>query len=240
MKGLCVFLSMLMLLGLVGCTDVEKSNKNIVAQQDITVLTVWLDDEGFVPGMSQSEMFDKMDSYTYNGRSVANAAVGCFYDGQYGGGYDANGVNFGFANDYTASQDRTTAVYTNSFHTKVPLDGLTLPFGIEFDDALCDATAKLGIAIKLPSNFTPDGGTDDTMTLYKDERYTLIFKNSNLSKEPIITEAPYELIFTENYTFTRESGRVSNVTRTIKLLFTPDENVLHEFGVMIQESYNLT
>ena len=31
MKGLCVFLSMLMLLGLAGCTDVEKTNKNIVA-----------------------------------------------------------------------------------------------------------------------------------------------------------------------------------------------------------------
>ena len=156
------------------------------------------------------------------------------------GGYDANGVNFGFANDYRASQDGTTAVYTNSFYTRVPLDGLTLPLEMEFDDALCDATAKLGIAIKLPSNFTPDGGTDDTMTLYKDERYTLIFKNWNLSKELIATDAPYELIFTENYTFTRESGRVSNVTRTIKLLFTPDENVLHEFGVMIQESYNLT
>ena len=78
------------------------------------------------------------------------------------------------------------------------------------------------------------------MTLYKDERYTLIFNDWALSKEPITTDSPYELIFTENYTYVRGNGRVSNVTRTIKLLFTPDANVLHEFGVMIQESYNLT
>ena len=237
MKGFCVFLSMLMLLGLVGCADVEKPN---ITQQDVAVLTVWLDDEGFVPGISQSEMKDKMDGYTYNGRLSVGNIPGVHYDGQNGGGYIANGGKYGFNNDFSASEDRTTAVYTNSFYTRVPLDGLTLPCGIEFDNALRDVTEKLGIAIKLPSKFTPDGGTDDTMTLYKDERYTLIFKNLNLSKEPIMTEAPYELVFTENYTFTRENGSVSNVTRTIKLSFTPDENMLHEIGVIIQESYNLT
>ena len=49
----------------------------------------------------------------------------------------------------------------------------------------------------LPANFAPDGDADKTMTLSKDERYTLIFKDLTLSKEPITTDSPYELIFTE-------------------------------------------
>ena len=240
MKVFCVFLSMLMLLGLVGCTDVEKTNKNIVAQQDVAVLTVWLDDEGFVPGISQSEMIDKMKGYTHNGRWSVGDFPGVHYDGQNGGGYDATGGEYGFANDFSASNDRTTAVYTNSFYTRVPLDGLTLPLGMGFDDTLHYVIEKLGIGIKLPSEFTPDGGNDYTMTLYEDERYTLVFKNLNFSEGLIITKAPYELIFTENYTFTRDSGSVSNVTRTMKLLFKPDEDMLYEFGVIIRESYNLT
>ena len=53
-------------------------------------------------------------------------------------------------------------------------------------------------------------------------------------------DIPYELIFTENYTFTRESGRESNVTRTVKLTFTPEDKVLHEFSVEVYENYKLT
>ena len=226
------------------CVDTEPSGTNYpiggvqLAKLDITVLTAWLDSEGFVPEMSQSKMIEKMGSYIYNGETIADATIGCFYDGPYGGGYDANGEYFGFNNDYTAADDGKTAVYTNSFYTKVPLDGLVLPFGIEFDDSLRNAMVKLGIAINL-TNFTTDSGTDNTITLYKDERYMLIFKNWNLSKEPITTDAPYEFIFMENYTFTRESNRESAVTRTIKLAFTPDENMLHKFSVEIQETYKL-
>ncbi|MBR3838778.1 MAG: hypothetical protein IKJ75_03510, partial [Clostridia bacterium] len=58
-------------------------------------------------------------------------------------------------------------------------------------------------------------------------------------KEPITTYSPYELIFTENYTFTREDDRVSVVTRTIKLAFANDEKALCEVNVKIQENYNL-
>ena len=201
---------------------------DMLAEQDITVLTAWFDSEGFVPVISQSKMIEKMDSYKYNGKSIKAATVGFYYDGLYGGGYQANGEDFGFENDYTESQDGKNAVYTNSFYTKVPLDGLTLPFGIEFYDTL-----------KFSDNFTPDGDADNAMTLYKDERYTVIFKDLTLSKKPITTDTPYELIFTENYTFTREDGRVSNVTRTIKLAFTSDEKVLHKFNLEIKESYNL-
>lgn len=236
MKRLCIFLSAFLLFVLLGCTNIENSN---LGEADITVFTTWLDNEGFLPAMSQSEIIEKMDGYTYNGQSVNDAAVGCHYDSPYGGGYTADGENFGFANDYMTSEDGKTADYANSFYTKVSLNGLTLPFGIEFEDALHDVLAKLGITANLPSNFTPDDGADVAMTLYNDERYTLVFKNLYLSKEPIAVDIPYELVFTENYTFTRESDRESNVTRAIKLKFAPNENVLHEFSVEIRENYKL-
>ena len=239
MKCFCVFLSLLMLIGLVSCNDVENANQNTVTELDITAFAAWLDSEGFVPAMSQSKMLQKMDSYTYNDVSVKKATVGYFYDGQYGGGYSSNGENFGFHNNYTASQNGETADYSNSFYTQVPLDGLTLPFEIEFGDTLRDALTKMGISQKLPSDFTPDKGEDSAMTLYSDERYTLVFNNLNLSKEPIETDAPYELIFTENYIFTRGNGKESNVTRTIKLTFTADQNELHEFHLQISENYPL-
>lgn len=236
MKQLCVFLSAFLLFTLVGCNNIEISNST---KADITDFTAWLDNEGFVPMMSQSEMIAKMDSYTYNGQSVHYATAGCYYDSEYGGGYFANGENFDFANDYKRSEDKKTADYTNSFYTKVPLDGLTLPLGIEFEDTLRDVMAKLGMTVDLPSDFTPDEGTDVTMTLYKDKRYTLVFKNLYFSKEQIKVDVPYELVFTENYTFTQESGRESNVTRTIKLTFASDEDMLHEFSVEVRENYKL-
>ena len=210
-----------------------------LAELDIATLTVWLDNEGFVPALSQFKLIEKMGSYMYNGKPIEDATIGYYYDGPHGGGYDAGCENFGFSNDYTASEDGESAVYTNSFYTKVPLDGLTLPFGIEFDDSLSNAMLKIGFAVRLPADFAPDDETDNAMTLYEDERYTVIFKDLTYSKDQITTVAPYELIFTENYTYVRGTGRVSNVTRTIKLAFTSDESVLCKFNIKIQENYNL-
>ena len=241
-KLIALILALVCVLFLISCSQQGQqvtTNPTPIIKLDITVLTAWFDSEEFIPPISQSKMIEKMDTYTYNGKSICDATRGFYYDGQYGGGYAANGESFGFSNDYTASTDGKTAEYTNSFHTKVPLDGLTLPFGIEFDDALGDVMAKLGTTIRLPANFAPDGDADNTMTLYKDERYTLIFNDWALSKEPITTDIPYELIFTENYTFTREDDRVSVVTRTIKLAFANDEKALCEVNVKIQENYNL-
>ena len=226
-----------MLLSFASCENDELEPINTIPDADITAFTEWLDGEGFVPGLSQGEMIQKMETYTQNGESVANQALGLHYDGYNGGGYAASGDNFGFRNDYQASDDNKTADYTNSFYTKVPLGGLTLPFGIEFEDNLQEAMSKIGIASDPSVNFIADEGFNIAMTLYRDERYTLVFKNWYLSTEPIEVDIPYELIFTENYTTTREDGRESNVTRTMKLTFKPEEKTLHDFSVKVHENY---
>ena len=235
-----ILISTCMLLSFASCEKDELEPINTIPDADIPAFTEWLDSEGFVPGLSQGEMIQKMETYTQNGESVANQALGLHYDGYNGGGYAARGDKFSFRNDYKASDDNKTADYNNSFSTQVSLDGLTLPFGIEFEDTLRDVLNKLSISTDFSASFTADEGSDTVMTLYRDERYTLVFKNFLLSKEPIEVDIPYELIFTENYTFTRESGREANVTRTVKLTFTPEDKVLHEFSVEVYENYKLT
>lgn len=235
-----ILISACMLLFFSSCEKDELEPINTIPDADIPAFTAWLDSEGFVPGLSQGEMIQKMETYTQNGESVANQLTGVHYDGYYGGGYAASGEGFGFRNDFQASENGKTADYTNSFYTRVPLDGLALPCGIEFEDTLRDVLDKLSISADPSVSFTADEGSDTVMTLYRDERYTLVFKNFLLSKEPIEVDIPYELIFTENYTFTRESGRESNVTRTAKLTFTPEDKVLHEFSVEVYENYKLT
>ena len=235
-----ILISTCMLLSFASCEKDELEPINTIPDADIPAFTEWLDSEGFVPGLSQSDMIEKMDGYTNNGQSVANTATGYFYDGYNGGGYAAGGENFGFRNDYQASDNKKTADYTNTFYTRVPLDGLALPCGIEFEDTLRDVLDKLNISSDPSANFTADEGSDIVMTLYRDERYTLIFKNWLLSEEPIEVDIPYELIFTENYAFTRESGRESNVTRTIILTFKPEEKTVHDFRVKVHENYKLT
>ena len=232
-----ILISACMLLFFSSCEKDELEPINTIPDADIPAFTAWLDSEGFVPGLSQGEMIEKMDGYTNNGQSVANTAAGYFYDGYNGGGYAASGENFGFRNDYQASDDNKTADYTNSFYTKVSLGGLTLPFGIEFEDNLQEAMSKIGIASDPSVNFIADEGFNIALTLYRDERYTLVFKNWYLSTEPIEVDIPYELIFTENYTTTREDGRESNVTRTMKLTFKPEEKTLHDFSVKVHENY---
>ena len=232
-----ILLSTCLLLSFASCEKDELEPINTIPDADITAFTEWLDGEGFVPGLSQGEMIEKMDGYTHDGKSVANSAESLFYDGYNGGGYAASGENFGFRNDYQASDDNKTADYTNSFYTKVPLDGLMLPFGIEFEDTLQEAMSKIGIASDPSVNFIADEESNITMTLYRDERYTLVFKNWYLSTEPIEVDIPYELIFTENYTTTREDDRESNVTRTMKLTFKPEEKTLHDFSVKVHENY---
>ena len=235
-----ILISACMLLFFSSCEKDELEPINTIPDADIPAFTAWLDNEGFIPGLSQGEMIQKMETYTQNGESVANQALGLHYDDYNGGGYAAFSDNFGFRNDYQASDNKKTADYTNTFYTRVPLDGLALPCGIEFEDTLRDVLNKLSISTDPSASFTADEGSDTVMTLYRDERYTLVFKNFLLSKEPIEVDIPYELIFTENYTFTLESGRESNVTRTVKLTFTPEDKVLHEFSVEVHENYKLT
>ncbi len=58
-----ILISACMLLSFASCEKTEPEPINTIPDADITAFMEWLDDEGFVPGLSQGEMIEKMDGY---------------------------------------------------------------------------------------------------------------------------------------------------------------------------------
>ena len=229
MKYLSLLLSVLLLISLAGCNGVN------ISEAEITDFSTWLDREGFVPSMSQSDLKNKMKGYIYEGKSVADSVRGDYYDGGFGGGFTGTNKNFYYGNDFAISGDKKTADYTNSFSTKVPLDNLVMPFSIEFGDTLLDVMHKLGVGTDPSSNLSIALGLTYATTLYKDNRYSLVF---NYSKNTANPSAPYELVFSENYVFPCSADKTSNVTRTITFTFSSEGKTLYQFSVKVHETYD--
>lgn len=191
-------------------------------------LSSYLDDMRFVPGLSQSDLLEQMERYSYNGETVAELEAGVFYDGPYGGGFDAPGELFGFNNDYSETEDHEYANYSNSFYTKVPLDGLKLPAGIGFEDSLGTVIDKL----------VPDADWKDrvgTVTLSSDDHFVLEFTKHKATSE----ESPYryELNYKETYQLTLENASATDVTRSVTMSFADKRSKLGLFEIAVRETY---
>ena len=197
----------------------------------------YLTDANFVAGLSQSNMISLMDTYSYNGQKITDIDSGLHYDGKNGGGLAARGDLFGFVNDYTLVDDKTHAKYTNRFYTKVPLDGLELPYHISFEDTLATVLQKLGIDIDLQSGFLSDQENTGTMTLHNDGFASLQLTNYKLLPEKTGKEQyDYQLKYIETYQENRKSGRESTVTRSVFFSFT-DDGKLGLFEISVFETY---
>lgn len=192
------------------------------------LLSAYLDDVNFVPGLSQGALLEQMERYSYSGETVADLESSVFYDGPYGGGLDAPGELFGFNNDYSETEDHEYANYSNSFYTKVPLDGLKLPAGISFEDALGTAINKL----------VPDADWKDragTVTLCSDDHSLLeLTKHKKTSEE---LPYKYELKYTQTYQLTRDDGSVTDVIRSITMSFSDSRSKLGLFEIAVRETY---
>ncbi len=205
-----------------------------------TDFSEYLDNENFIPELSQGEFLNQMGEYHYEGTPLAEALVGYYYDGPYGGGYSASGEYAGFYNDYTATEDDKYATYSNRFHTNIPLDGLTLPYEITFDDTLITVLQKLNINIDMQNDFVSDKDSQGTMTLRSNDSSVLTLTNCLLladeSGKPLYG---FELRYTEKYHTTRKDGRDTNVTRSVILSFTDENYMLGKFEVAVVEIYKI-
>ena len=190
----------------------------------------YLDDKGFCVGTSQNDLISQAEQYTYNGKAVIEYVPGVFYDGPHGGGLDMNGELFGFSNNFTASDDNTYADYSNRFYTYVPLEGLTLPYGISFEDTAATALQKIGLDLKARDlKEFPTG----TMTLCSEGNSFLELTKS--------ARAPYVYVvkYTENYQATHQDERKTNLTRTVTLSFGAESDQLGFFEISVNEKYKL-
>ena len=187
-------------------------------------LSQYLGDINFVPGVSQSEFITMVEGYAYNGTAVTDIIAGVNYDGPKGGGWQVSDDLFGFYNDYTVTEDEKHANYSNRLRTKVPLNGLPLPYDVEFGDTLAEVFEIFGIELDPHSDFSPDKNSDTNMTLYSNGTAALVFQNLKLTKEPVDYELPFVLFYTEAHKIQQDGGKPIVADRVIRLSFDDSEN----------------
>ena len=246
MKKLLLFLTMILCLSaLMGCSSPDNKESegdtiNRSPNMDIASFSRFLDNENFVHSVSQGAFIEQMEEYSHDGTPINEIVSGYHYDGPYGGGYSSGGELFGFRNDFTAKDK--VAKYSNQFWTKVQLDGLELPYGIQLNDSLSDVFQKMEIGINPYNGFSADENSYTDMTLYRDGKVTFIFKDLKRTQEPVEFEMPYVLIYSEVYDIELSDGRPASVERIIKMSFwdkdAPQDDVLGLVEISVTESYS--
>jgi len=196
-------------------------------EQSPSVLSAYLDEEGFVAGMSQQSFIEKVEK-------IEGEEVGVLqWDGEYGGGCEISSTNGSYSNGYVAKEDEGEAVYYNTISMTANLKGLKLPAGIRFSDTLADVLKKLSVEGDPLSEFTPDPGETDVMTLYAEGNATL-----KLSR---VTDlgTPTRLEFVETSTRTLDDGRVDTVVRRITFSFADGNGTLKNYTISVTDRYPL-
>ena len=189
----------------------------------------FLDNENFVTDLSQGDLIEQLGKYKYNGKKVTDVAIGANYDSEYGGGVTASADFFGYENYFYQTEKETK--YSNSFYTMVALNGLKLPYGIDFEDNLSEVFQKLDIGKDPYKNFVADADSKTDMTLYTNGDVTLVFRDLKRTDAPVEYERPYELVYSETTSAVLSDGRTKTTQRTVKLAFhDKDDNVADTLG----------
>ena len=201
--------------------------------QTPSVLSAYLDEQGFVAGMSQAELIAKAEEIE------GGELIGMHWDGVNGGGWQAtcgwqNGGTIAYyENDYRAYEEEKYAVYSNKVTVIAESEGLNSPAGIRFSDTLPDVLKKLSVEGDPINVFTPDPGRTDVMTLFAEGNVTL-----KLSR---VTDlgTPTRLEFVETSTRTLDDGRVDTVVRRITFSFADGNGTLNNYMISVTERYPL-
>jgi len=236
-RMLSFILSLVMLFAVfTGCDTVSGSSGRNISSK----FSQYLDYINFVPSLTQADFISQLEQYRYNGTSITDFELGAYVDALWGGGYYADGDLFGFEEEYRVSEDEKYADCFTRLYTKVTLEGLTLPYEIEFGDTLSEVFEILGIGLDPYNEFSPDLFSDTKMTLYSDEKSTIILENLKLSKNPIDFEFPYVLSYVETYDMDNYYGKTTTVERRITFCFDFSEDaVLGRFEVSVNENREL-
>lgn len=198
---------------LAGCKAPSNVRDDFSADGFIT----FLDNENFVPGVGQGDMIDQLEAYYYDGKALS--FTGYHYDGDRGGGFASQGERYGMLNNFKVDEGQGTATYTNRFYTCVALEGLELPYGIDFTDDLDTVLSKLGI-LKSAAQLTDD------VRLWQDG-----YREMKWQKES------HTLLFTQEYAIAMADGRPRKVVRTVAFSFQPETNQLSKAEMSVVESY---
>ena len=213
-----------------------------------------LDEENMVPGIGQGDFIKQMGKYKYPAEIQAEldagpASIGGVHrDGFdqntncFTYGYHHNGLYFGYENDGRWALGTEESHRTNSFYARVVMNGLTMPYSVDFDDTLNDVFCKIGIDearyADILSDFEKLEQTE-SLTLYQKDHVSLqLHKGVNTVAKDGETsrEDGYLLIYSETSPFTSKGGEVGTATRSVCLRFLAG-GALSEIYFSVQEDY---
>ena len=207
---------------------------------NVADFSAYLDSQNMSHELYQGTLFDQMETYLYQGTPLTDLCAILQFDTETGGGCIASmatpdGKVIGFGDDWEATEDREYADYEIYFHTQIPLEGLDLPYDLEFGDTLEGAFAKIGLELDPLTAFIVDyeEETYAQMVLYREDGQCLALNRR--------TDGSYKLVYTENYSALRGDGRVTNVTRDLTLSFTDKQDALTLdcLSILVLEHYKL-
>ena len=227
---ICMSLCMSILLS---CNPKEAPEEaDVSVEEALASLSQFFVNEGLVPGLSQRDMCLNMEKYSYQGEKITEILPGEHGDGLGGGGYSANGTLFGFNNWYWYSQESNSASYSNSFYSKIPLDGLTLPLEIAFGDSLETVCKKMGLSEDCREGLV----SGEKKSLYQNGQVTVTLFYDEAAKESSSVYS-YVLEYQKVYESVRAGEKPVTVTETMQFCFKGEGDPLAYFYVKVNENY---
>lgn len=233
-KLIAIASALLCLLSLAGC---DKKEPDVPSEKPPT-FSEFLDNENFVPELSQADFMAQLDKYSYEGQKIEEIVGAEHSTWKDWSGWSGNGEQFGF-NSYTNSRDDGTLVYCNRLYTEVPLEGLVLPYGITFEDSAETVLEKCEIDFDIHNDFDANDEGYQQITISDDGSTRIV-----LGRDQYNGGFPYRsyvLTYLEYFPFTRKDGTAIRVSRRIQLSFSYDnvsdlnDNHLCEFEVYVEE-----
>lgn len=189
----------------------------------------FLDNEHFVPDIDQGDFVDQIGAYQYQGQPLSSILVGSWVDGLGGGGFYGGGKFFYLKNYFFQRPWENFATYTNQFHTDAPLEGLELPYGIDFEDTLEEVLKKLGVTIDPDCRYFNSKAGNLTLYSAGKEQLQLIKKDDD--------QYIHTLQYTHTYKITdpQEPALTREVTRFVKLSFLLENQQLGRVELSVSE-----
>ena len=199
-----------------GSTVEGKLNSDITLPL-LDSLADYLTNEGYT-GTDQETLTAIVSKYSYQGTSLPELYPAAVYEGtDNSGGMDGGDGTIRYRHHFSYPESGKSLRY-NNFYTQVPLEGMTLPFEISFEDTVSDVLKKLGLDFS-PDYFSPDDQRNRMKaTLLTAEESSLVFHNYHYS-DLADYEDKYALFFKDIYYFERWDGEKFPYTRELSLYF---------------------
>ncbi len=207
-----------------------------MSEEVVQAFSTFLDENNIVPGIGQGEMTEQMGRYSYQGEQI-NSNGGIHADGIGSFSYSESDPQgrYGFENSFKQNQETQYANYCNMLFTRVPLEGLSMPFDITFQDDMGQVLEKMELDMDPLESFFE--GADTELEVYQSDSETVTIIDF---RDKEASECAFALLYTQTYPITDENGQEISVTRQVRLQFARETCQLNYLELKVNEYYLTT